>query len=186
MFTPEEALAELDHAVGELGLKAVMMSGIIPRSLPGAEGHRAARYMNGVGHDSEHDYDPVWRRCIELGVCPTFHASGQGWGSRASRTNYVHNHIGNFAAAGEAAARSLLLGGAPMRFPNSPGHFSRVASHGGPISSATRSATSKSATGRRSITTTLPRSIEAESPNSSGATELRRFEIASTASTMRS
>lgn len=117
MFTPEEAIAELDHAVGDLGLKTVMMAGVIPRSLPGAEGHRSARYVNGVGHDSEYDYDPVWRKCIELGVCPTFHAGGQGWGSRVSRTNYVHNHIGNFAAAGEAALRSLLLGGAPMRFP---------------------------------------------------------------------
>lgn len=117
MFTPEEAIAELDHAVGELGLKAVMMAGVIPRPLPGAEGHRSARYVNGVGHDSEYDYDPVWRRCEELGVCPTFHASAQGWGSRASRTNYVHNHIGNFAAAGEASLRSLLIGGAPMRFP---------------------------------------------------------------------
>ena len=118
MFTPEEAIAELDHAVGQLGLKAIMMAGVIPRPLPGAEGHRSARYINGVGHDSEHDYDPVWRRCEELGVCPTFHASAQGWGSRASRTNYVHNHIGNFAAAGEAALRSLLIGGAPMRFPD--------------------------------------------------------------------
>ena len=117
MFTPEEAIAELDHAVGELGLRAVMMAGVIPRPLPGAEGHRSARYMNGVGHDSEYDYDPVWKRCEELGVCPTFHAGGQGWGSRASRSNYVHNHIGNFAAAGEAALRSLLIGGAPMRFP---------------------------------------------------------------------
>lgn len=117
MFTPEEAIAELDHAVGELGLKAVMLAGVIPRPLPGAENIRGARYMNGVGHDSEYDYDPVWKRCEELGVCPTFHAGGQGWGSRASRTNYVHNHIGNFAAAGEAALRSLLLGGAPMRFP---------------------------------------------------------------------
>jgi predicted TIM-barrel fold metal-dependent hydrolase len=117
MFTPEEAIAELDHAVGELGLKTVMMAGVIPRPLPGAEGHRSARYINGVGHDSEYDYDPVWRRCEELGVCPTFHASAQGWGSRASRTNYVHNHIGNFAAAGEAGLRSLLIGGAPMRFP---------------------------------------------------------------------
>lgn len=117
MFTPEEAITELDHAVGELGLKAVMMAGVIPRPIPGAESGRSARFMNGVGHDSEFDYDPVWRRCRELGVCPTFHASGQGWGSRASRTNYIHNHIGNFAAAGEAAARSLLLGGAPMRFP---------------------------------------------------------------------
>lgn len=118
MFTPEEAIAELDHAVGELGLTAVMMAGVIPRPLPGVDGHRAARFINGVGHDSEFDYDPVWRRCAELGVCPTFHASGQGWGSRASRTNYVHNHIGNFAAAGEAALRSLLIGGAPMRFPD--------------------------------------------------------------------
>jgi predicted TIM-barrel fold metal-dependent hydrolase len=118
MFTPEEAIAELDHAVGELGLKAIMMAGVIPRPLPGAEGHRSARFVNGVGHDSEFDYDPVWRRCEELGVCPTFHASAQGWGSRASRTNYVHNHIGNFAVAGEAALRSLLIGGAPMRFPD--------------------------------------------------------------------
>jgi hypothetical protein len=59
----------------------------------------------------------VWQRCAELGVCPTFHASAQGWGTRASRSNYVHNHIGNFAAAGEATLRSLLIGGAPMRFP---------------------------------------------------------------------
>ncbi|MDG2029270.1 MAG: amidohydrolase family protein [Acidimicrobiales bacterium] len=117
MFTPEEAIAELDHAVGELGLKAVMLSGVIPRPIPGAENVRGARFINGVGHDSEYDYDPVWQRCQELGVCPTFHASAQGWGSRASRTNYVHNHIGNFAAAGEAGLRSLLLGGAPMRFP---------------------------------------------------------------------
>jgi predicted TIM-barrel fold metal-dependent hydrolase len=118
MFTPEEAIAELDHAVGELGLTAVMMSGVIPRPLPGVENNRAARFVNGVGHDSEHDYDPVWQRCVELGVCPTFHASAQGWGSRVSRSNYVHNHIGNFAAAGEATLRSLLLGGAPTRFPD--------------------------------------------------------------------
>ena len=35
----------------------------------------------------------------------------------------MHNHIGNFAAAGEAAARSLLLGGAPMRYPDLPWAF---------------------------------------------------------------
>lgn len=123
MFTPEEAIAELDFAVGELGLKAVMMNGAIPRQLPGLEDTRGARYVNGVGHDSQYDYDPVWQRCRELGVAPTFHGSGMGWGSRASRTNYVHNHIGNFAAAGEAACRSLVLGGAPMRFPDLPFAF---------------------------------------------------------------
>ena len=118
MFTPEEALAELEHAVVGLGLKAVMMAGVIPRPIPGAEGVRGARWIDTLAHDSEHDYDPVWARCAELGVSPTFHASGQGWGSRRSRTSYVYNHLGNFAAADEAACRSLFLGGVPMRFPS--------------------------------------------------------------------
>jgi hypothetical protein len=118
MFTPEEAVAELDFAVAGLGLKAVMMAGVIPRPVPGAEGVRGARWIDTLAHDSELDYDPVWRRCAELRVAPTFHASGQGWGTRMSRTSYVYNHIGNFAAAGEATCRSLLLGGVPMRFPS--------------------------------------------------------------------
>src|SRR5690606_27696145 len=76
-----------------------------------------ARWIDTLGHDSVHDYDPVWATCVELGVAPTFHAGGQGWGTRMSTTNYVYNHIGNFAAAGEAAARSLFFGGVPRRFP---------------------------------------------------------------------
>jgi len=117
MFTPEEAIAELDYAVGELGLKAVMLSGVIPRPVPGAEGVRGAKWMDTLAHDSDYDYDPVWQRCLELGVSPTFHASGQGVGSRVSRTSYVYNHIGNFAWAGEAACRSIFLGGVAKRFP---------------------------------------------------------------------
>jgi hypothetical protein len=34
-FTPEEGIAELEYAVGELGLRAVMMGGAIPRPFPG-------------------------------------------------------------------------------------------------------------------------------------------------------
>jgi hypothetical protein len=34
-----------------------------------------------------------------------------------STNNFVYNHIGNFAAAGELTARSLLMGGVPLRFP---------------------------------------------------------------------
>ena len=116
-FSPEEAVVELDHAVGELGLRAVVMGGVIPRPVAGAEGVRGARWIDTVGHDSAHDYDPLWRRCAELGVTPTFHASGFGWGSRTSTTNYVYNHLGNFAAAGEATCRSLVMGGAMHRFP---------------------------------------------------------------------
>jgi predicted TIM-barrel fold metal-dependent hydrolase len=117
MFTPEEAIEELDYAVGELGLKSIMASGVIPRSFPGAEDVRGARWMDTLAHDSEYDYDPFWKRCEELGVAPTFHSSGQGWGSRMSRTNYVYNHIGNFATACEAICRSVFFGGVPERFP---------------------------------------------------------------------
>src|SRR2546428_1004744 len=34
-FTPDEAVAELEHAVGTLGLRVVMMGGAIPRPYPG-------------------------------------------------------------------------------------------------------------------------------------------------------
>jgi predicted TIM-barrel fold metal-dependent hydrolase len=115
-FTPDEALAELEHAVVDLGLRAVMMGGAIPRPIP--EGGPGAVWMDGLGHGSLYDYDPLWRRCAELGVCPTFHSTGSGWGSRMSTTNFVYNHIGNFAAAGELTARSLLMGGVPQRFPD--------------------------------------------------------------------
>ena len=117
-FSPVEALAELDHAVVELGLRAIVMGGVVPRPVVGAEAVRGARWIDTLGHDSVHDYDPVWARCLELGVVPTFHASGFGWGSRTSTTNYVYNHLGNFAAAGEATCRSLLLGGVLARFPD--------------------------------------------------------------------
>jgi predicted TIM-barrel fold metal-dependent hydrolase len=115
-FTPEEAVEELDHAVGTLGLKAVVMNGVIPRATrpdgsPGA-------WVDTLGHGSLHDYDPLWARCIELGVAPAFHGVGYGWGSRVSATNYVYNHLGNFAAAQEAACRSLVMGGVTRRFPD--------------------------------------------------------------------
>jgi predicted TIM-barrel fold metal-dependent hydrolase len=116
-YTPAEALAELDHAVGELGLRPVLFGGLVLRSAPGHDGDRAARWVDGLGLDSAYDYDPVWARCVELGVSPTFHSTGIGFGSRTSPTNYVANHIGNFAAGSEAVCRSLLFGGAMRRFP---------------------------------------------------------------------
>ena len=117
MVEPEEALAELDFAVGELGLKAIVMNGIAFRPLPGAEDVPGAKWIDTLAHDSDRDYDPVWKRCEELGVSPTFHHAGLGWGSRVSRTSYVYNHLGHFAAAGEATCRSIFLGGVPQRFP---------------------------------------------------------------------
>jgi hypothetical protein len=96
LFTPEEALAELDYAIGERGLKAIVANAVIPR-LPG-EGGRGGEWLDTIGFGSPHDYDPVWARCVELGVVPAFHGVGYGWGTRSSPDNYVYNHLGNFAA----------------------------------------------------------------------------------------
>ena len=44
------------------------------------------RIRDAIDHpiiDSDgHIYDPVWQRRTELGVSPTFHSAGMGWGSR--------------------------------------------------------------------------------------------------------
>ena len=118
MHTPEEALTELDHAVGDLGLKAVLLAGHVMRDVPAAgETPRPLQWMDTFGVDSPHDYEPVWQRCADLGVSPTFHSSGMGWGSRNSPSSYVYNHIGNFAAGGEATCRSLFLDGVARRHP---------------------------------------------------------------------
>jgi hypothetical protein len=96
-----------------------MLMGAVPRPIPGDEEHfPAAKWLDTLGHDSPYDYDPVWATCDRLGLAATFHAGGMGWGSRQSTRSYMYNHIGNFAAAGEASARALFFGGVPRRFPN--------------------------------------------------------------------
>jgi len=111
MHTPQEALEEIDHAV-ELGLKVLMLPSYVSRPVAG-EGH----WLDTYGLDSVYDYDPVWAKCAELRVAPTFHSSGIGWGSRKSISNFIYNRIGHFAAAGEAVCKSLFMGGVTRRFP---------------------------------------------------------------------
>jgi predicted TIM-barrel fold metal-dependent hydrolase len=123
MFTPEEAIEELEFAVKQLGAKVGMFGGAFSRPLPIAGGldPAAARMVvsyDSIGLDSEHDYDPVWQKCRELGVAPTFHAGGRGFALRASPSNFTFNHIGHFAAAGHAIAKALFLGGVTRRFPD--------------------------------------------------------------------
>ena len=117
MHSPEEAVEELNYAVEEIGLRAIALAGYVARPLPGAGEVRGARWIDSFGPDAPRAYDSVWSRCVELGITPTFHSSAMGWGSRVSQTNYVSNHIGNFATAGEATCRSLFLAGVPRRFP---------------------------------------------------------------------
>jgi predicted TIM-barrel fold metal-dependent hydrolase len=113
MHTPDEAIEELRFAVRELGLKVAMLAGHVRRR--GTAG--GPDWIDTLGVDSACDYDPVWRECSRLGIAPTFHSSAAGWASRASPTSYVHNHLGQFAAAGEATCRSLFLSGVTRRFP---------------------------------------------------------------------
>ena len=98
----------------------------------------------------------MWQRCVELGVSPTFHTAAMGWTDPRSRSsNYVFNHIGMFAIAGEMLALSLFMGGVPQRFPQL-----RFAFQEGGVAWAAallrepRSATGRSATATRSSTTT--------------------------------
>lgn len=111
---PGEALEELDYAVGELGFRAVMIGGFAMRRFHGEE---RAFWIDSLGLDSLHDYDPLWKRLVELQVAPTVHSGSMGWSGRRSVSNFSYNHMGNFAGAGEATAKSMFFGGVFHRFP---------------------------------------------------------------------
>lgn len=113
MHTPEEALDELEHATKRLGFRVVVLTGWVSRKAPGTQ----RSYLDTFGIDSLYDYDVVWRYLEDHGLAATFHSGSMGWSSHANMTNYMHNHMGHFAAAGDATARGLLFAGVPMRFP---------------------------------------------------------------------
>jgi predicted TIM-barrel fold metal-dependent hydrolase len=119
MHTPQEAIAELDFAVRTLGLKVVMMASLIRRPIQSSKPNpRYNEWLDMLAIDSEYDYDPVWAKCVELGVSPTFHSVTKGVGTRVSPSNAVYNHIGHFGVAGEAVCKALFLGGVTRRFPS--------------------------------------------------------------------
>jgi predicted TIM-barrel fold metal-dependent hydrolase len=121
MNTPEEAIAELEHAVGELGLKVTVMGSVIRRPIPArstsGERSRGAVWYDVLGLDSPYDYDQVWRKCLDLKVAPTFHSGSRGFGLKNSPSNFTYNHIGHFAQAGEAVCKAIFMGGVTRRFP---------------------------------------------------------------------
>jgi len=71
-----------------------------------------------LGIDSIYDYDPVWRKCGELGYPITFHSAASNFGLRNSISNFVYNHIGHFGEAGNAVCKALFMGGVTRRFPH--------------------------------------------------------------------
>ena len=113
MFDPDEALEALEHAVS-LGLKTVMLGGFALRDSPSGSGH----WVDHLGIDSAHDYDPVWRFLVEHGLAAGFHSGSMGWTGRSSVSNFSYNHMGNFAGANEATAKSLFFAGVPHRHPD--------------------------------------------------------------------
>jgi len=122
MHHPEEAIAELEFVTKQLGSKVGMFGSGMSRKVPAAAANDAESQRFTVAYDvlaidSDYDYDPVWAKCVEVGIAPTFHSSASGQGLRNSPSNFVYNHIGHFAAAGHAISKAIFLGGVTRRFP---------------------------------------------------------------------
>ena len=122
MHTPDEAIAELEFVTKQLGSKVGMFGSAMPRRVPSVTANDPDTARLAVGYevfgiDSLYDYDPVWAKCREVGIAPTFHSTGSNQALRNSPTNFTYNHIGHFADAGHAAAKGIFLGGVTRRFP---------------------------------------------------------------------
>ncbi len=120
--TPQEALDELEYAVGVRKMKAVQLPAFINRPIPtlarkAPEMAGLLTWVDNLCIDSEYDYDPVWAKCQKLRVAPTFHTVTVGVGSRATISNFMFNFVGHFAASAEVICKALLMGGVTRRFP---------------------------------------------------------------------
>ncbi len=124
MSKPDEAVAELEFAVRELGLKAIVVNTMLNRPAPEvvAEAPHLAHLsleMYSPGIDVGDAYDPVWAKCVELGVAPSCHNAYRGRGStHGSLKNYCYNSLNSFGHGSEYFCRSLFFGGVPHRFPD--------------------------------------------------------------------
>jgi predicted TIM-barrel fold metal-dependent hydrolase len=125
MHTPEEAIAELEYARRTLKLKVAMIPPGVARPIPTLEREAPAAfpyaaYFDCYGLDSAYDYDPVWRKFVELKMAVTSHG-GVGLRylplGRRSPSNYMFNHIGGHAYQQGELCRSLVMGGVAARFP---------------------------------------------------------------------
>ena len=74
-----------------------MFAGDVLRPVPKPEKDPAALaelyYYDCFGIDSPYDYDPVWTKCIELRVAPTFHSApiGPAHGRRSAAINTTNS-----------------------------------------------------------------------------------------------
>jgi predicted TIM-barrel fold metal-dependent hydrolase len=122
MHTPEMAIEEAEYAVNVLGLKATLIAGYVTRPIPRI--HREhpellpiVNWLDTYGLDGEHDYDPFWAKCVELGVAPVSHSGVIFWRPTRSISSFMYNHINALGHAHEALCKSLFMGGVTNRFP---------------------------------------------------------------------
>jgi len=92
-----------------------MVGGLMRRPVPATP---SVEWYDVVGLDSEYDYDPVWEKCRELRIAPSFHNGARSILLRNSPSNFCFNHIGHFASAGHAVCKALFFGGVTRRFPD--------------------------------------------------------------------
>src|SRR6266446_5699714 len=123
MYTPDEAIEEIEFAVRQLGYKVIMVGGLMRRPVPALAEERPdaaslVEWYDVIGLDSDHDYDPVWEKCRELRIAPSFHNGARSILLRNSPSNFCFNHIGHFASAGHAVCKALFFGGVTRRFPD--------------------------------------------------------------------
>jgi predicted TIM-barrel fold metal-dependent hydrolase len=123
MPTPEAAIGELEFAVRELKMKTGVIAGSTRRPIGRVHAENPALdsiayRLDTYGIDSEHDYDPFWQACMDLGVGPVSHSSLQAHRITRSVSNYVYNHVGGLSSMHESLCKSLFLGGVTNRFPD--------------------------------------------------------------------
>ena len=90
----------------------------IPSAAEGIDPRKAAWYCDTIALDSPYDYEPLWQRCVDLGVAVTQHSGSGRWQDRASISNFTYNHVGHFAESNHAFARGVFLGGLVRRYPS--------------------------------------------------------------------
>src|SRR2546427_4764929 len=122
MYTPEEAIEEIEFASTQLGYKVMMVGGLMRRPIPALleerpDAAKLIEWYDVVGIDSDHDYDPVWEKCRELKIAPSFHNGARSILLRNSPSNFCYNHIGHFASAGHAVCKALFFGGVTRPLP---------------------------------------------------------------------
>ena len=125
MYTPEEAIEELEFAVEAARLQgrdggrpdAAAACRRSPRSSP-----EASKLVEWYDVDRPRQRPTTTTRCgrsaASCSIAPSFHNGARSILLRNSPSNFCYNHIGHFASAGHAVAKALFFGGVTRRFPD--------------------------------------------------------------------